>query len=70
ATNRKAYDEAFEKAVSNLKKSAEVFEKAHEIQNTNKDVVELLKNVYFRLRDTDPKFLEKYNQYNDVLKGM
>lgn len=70
ATNRKAYNEAFESAVANLTKSAEVFEQAHELQKTNRDVIELLKNVYFRLRETDPKYLEKYNQYSDVLKAM
>lgn len=70
ATNRKAYEEAFAAAVTYLKESARVFEEAHEIQKTNRDVVELLKTVYFRLRDTDSSFLEKYNQYNDILKGM
>ena len=69
-TNRKVYSETLDTIVGLLENSAVQFEGAYNINPKSKDAVELLKNSYFRLRDTDPKYLELYNKYNDILKAM
>ncbi len=69
-TNRKVYSESLAVIVTLLESAAAQFETAHQLDAKNKDVVELLKNSYFRLRDTDAKYLDFYNKYNDLLKTM
>lgn len=45
------------------------FEKAHEIDRTRKDTVEMLKSIAFVLRD-EPGMMDKYNKYNELFKNM
>lgn len=52
------------------RQSIEPLEKAHELAPDNIVIVELLKNVSFRLRDTDESMMAKYEHYNALLKQM
>jgi len=45
------------------------FERAHEIDQTRKDTVEMLKSIAFVLRD-EPGMMDKYNKYNELFKNM
>lgn len=45
-------------------------EKAHELQPDDITTVELLKNLYFRFRDDNAQYMEKYKHYNELLDSM
>lgn len=45
-------------------------EKAHELQPDDITTVELLKNLYFRFRDDNAQYMEKYKHYNELLESM
>lgn len=45
-------------------------EKAHNANPQDIGTVELLKNLYFRLRDESPAMMDGYNKYNELFKSM
>lgn len=48
----------------------EPLEKAHELQPDDVTTVELLKNLYFRFRDENAQYMEKYKHYNELLESL
>ena len=55
-----------------LKSAIEPFEQAFKIAQdpeVKSIVAEYLKNIYFRYRDDDPKYLEMYKMYDAFSKG-
>lgn len=69
-TNKTRIEELNSKFIETMKKAIIPFEKAHEVNPNEKNVVEVLKSIYFVLRDSSPEMLEKYNKYNDLVKTM
>ena len=45
------------------------FEKAHQLKPDDVDTVDYIKSISFRLRD-EPGMMDKYNEYNELLKKM
>ena len=45
-------------------------EKAHVAKPDDPTTVELLKSVYFRLRDTSPAMMENFKKYDELFKSM
>lgn len=45
-------------------------EKAHTLDPKDPSAIELLKNIYFRLRDTKPEYSEQYDKYDALFKSM
>ena len=45
------------------------FEKAHQLKPDDVDAVDYIKSISFRLRD-EPGMMDKYNEYNELLKKM
>lgn len=61
--------EEFETALMN---AAEPFEKAFEITKDKEikvNIAEYLKNIYYRFRDDDPKYMEAYNKYATIVSN-
>ena len=61
--------EEFETALMN---AAEPFEKAFEItkdKNIKVNIAEYLKNIYYRFRDQDPKYMEGYQKYSSIVEN-
>ena len=56
-------NEAYAKALAPL-------EKAHSINPEEPITVELLKSLYFRLRDESPEMMDNFNKYNELFKSM
>lgn len=61
--------EEFETALMN---AAEPFEKAFEItkdKSIKVNIAEYLKNIYYRFRDQDPKYMEGYQKYSSIVEN-
>lgn len=61
--------EEFEK---NLKGCLDPFEKAFEVSKDNEvktQIAEYLKNAFYRFRDEDASYMDKYNKYADISKN-
>ncbi len=61
--------EDFETALMN---ASEPFEKAFEItkdKSIKVNVAEYLKNIYYRFRDENPKYMEAYTKYDTIVKN-
>ncbi len=69
-TSKEASDAELEKVLSIFRESLPVLEKAHAAKPEDAVAVELLKNVYFRLRDESPEMLANYNKYKDLFDTM
>jgi len=55
-----------------LKNAIDPFEKAFDItkdENIKTSLAEYLKNIYYRFRDTDQKYMDKYLKYEEASKG-
>ena len=53
-----------------MRSAIDPFEKAHELQPANKDVVEILKSLYFTLREEGPEMQANYEKYNTMFQSM
>lgn len=74
-SNQSELDEKEGAAIEVFKKSAERMEKAHAINPTNRDAVEVLRSIYFRLSGNrltkdDSSYLDNYNKYKSLLETM
>lgn len=69
-TSQANFNEKLALLNSQYEKALVPLEKAHQINPQEKNTVELLKNLYFRLRDLKPEYLENYNKYDQMLKNM
>ncbi len=71
-SNQSELDAKEGEAINVFKQSAERMEKAHAIDPSNRDAMEVLRSVYFRLSGNrltkdDPSYGEKYNKYKAML---
>ncbi|MFI3262760.1 MAG: tetratricopeptide repeat protein [Rikenellaceae bacterium] len=48
----------------------EPFEKAYALDSTDKQVVEVLKSIFFTLRDQSDEMMAGYNKYDELFKSM
>ena len=64
------YDAMMLKASDEYKKAIPYMEKAHSINPNSKDVVEALKNIYFRFRNENDEMGKKYKEYDEKFKNM
>lgn len=64
------YDALMAKANVEFRKSLPYMEKALEINSNSKEVLEALKNIYFRFRSESDEMNKKYQETNEKLKGL
>jgi tetratricopeptide (TPR) repeat protein len=64
------YDEIMAKANAEFKKSIKPMEKAYELNPSSVEVVETLRNLYFRFRDENEAYQKKYEEMNEIYKEM
>lgn len=64
------YDAMMIKASDEYKKAIPYMEKAHSINPNSKDVIEALKNIYFRFRNENEEMDKKFKEYNEKFKNL
>lgn len=64
------YDKAVAGVFDIYLKSIAPLERAHELNPTEPVAIELLKNVTFRLRDTDPEIAAKNKKYDELFRNL
>jgi tetratricopeptide (TPR) repeat protein len=69
-SKQKEYEEAVKSAVAELAKAMPYLEKAHEIDPKEKSTVQTLKEIYFKLRNDKPEYMDKYKAMNELLQTM
>ena len=69
-TSNEQQDAALKELNDIYKSAIDPLEKAHSINAEEPMTIELLKNVYFRLRDASPEMMDKYNKYNDLYQKL
>lgn len=69
-TSQDAYNAELAKVYAAYQAAIAPLEKAYSINPQDAASVELLKNVFFRLRDESPSMMENYNKYNELFKSM
>ncbi len=70
ADKQKEYDEGIRKAYVELEKSLPYFEKAHEMNKEEPTTIKTLKEIYFKIRNNKPEYMEKYKHYNEMVKNL
>jgi tetratricopeptide (TPR) repeat protein len=68
ANKQKEYEAAVKESYKELEKALPYFEKAYELNAKEISSVQVLKEIYFKLRNEKPEYMEKYKHYNDLLK--
>lgn len=56
--------------LKNMQNAIVPFEKAHKIKPTDKLIVEVLKSIFFSLRDESPEMMASYQKYDELHKSM
>ena len=69
-TSREERDAEMAKLNAEYAKALAPLEKAHSINPEEPITVELLKSLYFRLRDESPEMMDNFNKYNELFKSM
>ena len=69
-TSREERDAEMAKLNAEYAKALAPLEKAHSINPEEPITVELLKSLYFRLRDESPEMMDNFNKYNELVKSM
>ena len=69
-TNTARIEELRTEFLKDMRSAIDPFEKAHELQPANKDVVEILKSLYFTLREEGPEMQANYEKYNTMFQSM
>lgn len=62
------YNAQIEKADAYLLKAVQPMEKCHELKPDDMSVLDVLKTAYYRLRNDDPAYMEKYNEVKALLE--
>ncbi len=52
------------------KESIPYFERAYTLNPTDRTTVEILRSIFFRLRDESPEMMQNYEKYNEILKSL
>lgn len=63
------YDAQMKQADEILLKAVEPMEKCRELKPEDTSVLDVLKTIYYRLRNSDPVYLEKYKDVKAALEG-
>ena len=69
-TSREERDAEMAKLNAEYAKALAPLEKAHSINPEEPITIELLKSLYFRLRDESPEMMDNFNKYNELFKSM
>ena len=64
------YDAKIAEANVEYKNALPYMLKAEEVNPTDKNTIEAIKNIYFRFRSESEEMNSKYNEYNEKLKNM
>ncbi len=64
------YDALMEKANQEFKKALPHMERAYEVNPNSREVIEALKNIYFRFRKENSEYDTKFQEFNQKLKEM
>ncbi|PVX49850.1 tetratricopeptide repeat protein [Balneicella halophila] len=62
------YDAAVEDLYDRYAETLPYFEKAHSINPEDVGTIQILKEIYFKLRERSPEMMEKYEKYNAMLQ--
>lgn len=68
--DQKGYDAMMLQASDVAELAIEALEKAHEINKTEKNTVEILRQLYFQKRDKGDKYVERYKYFADLFETM
>jgi len=68
--DQKKYEEMVVQSFEMFKKAIVPLEKAYELNTTERSTVDLLKTIYFRLREDSEEMEKKYEFYDNLLKSM
>lgn len=68
--SREERDAALDEIVKVYAQAVGPLEKALAASPSDEATLQLLKNICFRLRDTSPEMMEKYNKYNEMYKNL
>ena len=63
------YNKGIEKVYAGYASVIPYFEKALELEPTEQNTLATLKQLYFRLRNTDPKYQQKYDEIQAKLNA-
>lgn len=67
--NLDEYNKGVEKLMVAYQEVLPYFEKAYELKPEERNTWGILKELYFRLRNQDPKYMAKFEEFNAKLKG-
>lgn len=70
ANDTEKYDELMDKANKEFKMALPYMEKARNVNPESKEVLDALKNIYFRFRNESDDFMNKYNEVNEKIKSL
>lgn len=65
--DQKKYEAALKKLYELYKETIPFFEKVIEIQPTEHNSISILKELYFKIRNEKPEYMENYEKYNALL---
>lgn len=63
------YNKGVEKLMKSYEEVLPYFEKAYELKPEDRNTWAILKELYFRLRNKDAKYMAKFEEFNAKLKG-
>lgn len=69
-TSQADYDAKLATVNAEYEKALAPMEKAHQLNPAERNPVELMRSLYFRLRDMKPEYLQNYEKYDALLKSM
>lgn len=64
-----AYNKGVEQLMTAYQEVLPYFEKAYELKPEERSTWGILKELYFRMRNKDPKYMAKFEEFNAKLKG-
>lgn len=70
ASKQKEYEIALREAYKELEKALPYLEKAHEVNPEETTTITTLKEIYFKIRNDKPEYMEKYKIYNEKVKNI
>ncbi len=69
-TSKAAYDEDLAKVNAMYAQALAPLEKAHSLNPEDVNTVDMLKSLYFRLREDGQEYMDNYEKYNELLQTM
>ncbi len=62
------YNAAVEELLNQYQETAPYFEKAHKLNPEDVNSIQILKEIYFKLRERSPEMMAKYEKYKAMLE--